>query len=146
MKDLALIYRLSNISKFYNKAVEGYLTESNIDRHYLILFVINKSKRKLTQKEVSGIIHIKESSMVKIIDDLEEFGYIKRVLNEKNRRQNFIFLTEKSLPVISLINTAYKKADDLVFKDIPKKEVKVFKQSLDMMMKNLIGLSQSIIN
>lgn len=141
MKDLSLIDTLSNISKFYNKAVEGYLTGSNIDRHYLILFVINKSKRKLTQKEISEIIHIGESSMVKIIDYLVKFGYVKRVLNSKDRRQNFIYLTEKSHHDISLINTAYKKADDLVFKDIPKKEVKVFKQSLNIMMKNLIRLS-----
>jgi hypothetical protein len=63
MKDLSLIDRLSNISKSYNKAVEGYLTGLNIDRHYLILFVINKSKRKLTQKEISEIIHVEKSSI-----------------------------------------------------------------------------------
>lgn len=138
---MKLVDRLNIISKLYKKTVLCYLKGLEISKYCIVLFVINESKRELTQKEISEIIHIGESSMVKIIDYLEELGYIKRVLNAKDRRQNFIYLTEKSLHDISLINTAYKKADDLFFKDIPKKEVKVFKQSLNKMMKNLIRLS-----
>lgn len=134
---MVLVDRLNNISKLYQKAVASYLNGLSIDRYYIILFVINESKKKLTQSEISEIIHVRESSMVKMIDYLVNSGYVKRILNPNNRKQNYIYLTEKANKDIFFITKAYKKADELSFKDIPKKEVKVFKQSLNIMLENL---------
>lgn len=138
MNNVSLIDRLNNISKLYHKAVASYLNGLSIDRDYIILFVINESKKKLTQKEISEIIHVEKSSLVQMIDYLVKSGYVKRISNPKDRRQNFIYLTEKANKDISLITNAYKKVDEFSFKDIPKKEVKVFKQSLNVMLGNLI--------
>ena len=137
MRNLSLVDRLNNISKLYNKVVESYLGGLSIDKHYMILFVINKSKRKLTQKEISEIIHVEKSSMVQIIDYLENLGFVKRALNPKDRRQKFIYLTEKARKDISQINNAYEKADEFFFNQISKKEIKIFKQSLNIMLENL---------
>ncbi|MDO9001408.1 MAG: MarR family winged helix-turn-helix transcriptional regulator [Bacteroidota bacterium] len=134
---MVLVDRLNNISKLYHKAVASYLNGLSIDRYYIILFVINESKKKLTQKEISEIIHVEKSSMVQMIYYLVKSGYVKRVSNSNDRRQNLIYLTEKADKDISLINNAYKKADDFFFKNIPKKEVIVFKQSLNIMLENL---------
>lgn len=135
---MVLVDRLNIISKLYKKTVLYYLKGLEISKYYIVLFVINESKKKLTQKEISEIIHVEKSSMVQMIDYLVKSGYVKRISNPKDRRQNLIYLTEKANKDISLITNAYKKADEFSFKDIPQKEVKVFKQSLNIMLGNLI--------
>jgi DNA-binding MarR family transcriptional regulator len=74
---MVLVDRLNNISKLYHKAVASYLNGLSIDRYYIILFVINESKKKLTQKEISEIIHVEKSSLVQMIDYLVKFGYVR---------------------------------------------------------------------
>ncbi|MBK7669674.1 MAG: MarR family transcriptional regulator [Sphingobacteriaceae bacterium] len=64
--------------------------------------------RKEADSKRYEIIHVEKSSLVQMIDYLVKSGYVKRISNPKDRRQNFIYLTEKANKDISLITNAYK--------------------------------------
>lgn len=137
MGDLSIINRLTVISKLHEKAVVGQLNGLRVGKHHMVLYVINQSKQQLTQEQISGMICVNQSTMVQIIDHLVQSGFVNRLTNPKNRRQNLISLTKKGYKNLFLINSAYKKVDEFSFKDISKEEVKIFKQSLNIMLENL---------
>lgn len=134
---MVLVDHINIISKLYKKTVLYYLKGLELNKYYIVLFVINESKKKLTQNEIGEIIHVEKTSMVRMINYLVKSGYVRRISNPNDRRQNFIYLTEKANKDIFLITKAYKKADEFYFKDIPEKEVIIFKQSLNIMLENL---------
>jgi MarR family transcriptional regulator, transcriptional regulator for hemolysin len=53
-------------------------------------------KDGMTQKEIANTIGIEASTIVPIIDKLEEQGIVTRKLDHNDRRNNLIFLTGKS--------------------------------------------------
>lgn len=59
-------------------------------------FVLAAADGKLNQKEIAKLLVTDENTLVDRIDDLTKKGFIQRVRNEEDRRQNLIVLTSKT--------------------------------------------------
>lgn len=95
----------SRTEEFIKLTLNNNLDSTNL----VILFACKEGN--LSQSEVAYIAQINPNSMVKRVDYLEKDKYIKRIKNDKNRREYVLTLTPKSHALIDkankLLETAY---------------------------------------
>ena len=54
----------------------------------------------LSQKEIADKLGLEGPTIIPIIDKLEKDGFVKRMVDKNDRRNNRIFLTEKTIDSI----------------------------------------------
>lgn len=84
----------------------------------------------LSQREVADLISLDSSTLVPIIDKLEQNGFVKRQPDPKDRRNKRIFLTEKSQSIIDSIVDAALNLRKAVYKDISARDMDIAKTVL----------------
>jgi DNA-binding MarR family transcriptional regulator len=57
--------------------------------------ILQESGEEITQNQLSDEIGLDKATMVKVVDHLENRGFVNRIRNPKDRRANFISLTDK---------------------------------------------------
>lgn len=70
------------------------------------LFVISKNEG-ISQKDLSNLLYIGKSTTAKAVKKLENSGYIIRKHDEKDKRFNRIYLTEKGKDYVPLMNETF---------------------------------------
>jgi len=99
-------------------------------------------KSGISQKEVAEIISLDTSTLVPIIDRLEHNGLVRRETNPNDRRNNSIFLTEKSESILDSIVNAVLNLRKSVYKDISVRDIEITKTVL----KKLIANAESFMS
>ena len=90
----------------------------------------------LNQKEVADFLSLDSSTLVPVIDKLEQGGFITRKPNPKDRRNNRIFITKKSESIIDLIVDTILKIRKIAYRDISASDIEVTKKVLQKMTEN----------
>ena len=93
-------------------------------------------KSGISQKEVAELISLDSSTLVPIIDRLEHNGLVRRETNPNDRRNNRIFLTEKSESILDSIVTAVLNLRKSVYKDISAGDIEITKSVLKKIIAN----------
>ena len=94
---LSTIYRqhtiyLKNTLKPYDVSVGEYPT---------IMKLFKEGKK--TQHELAEAFHMTEGTIARTVRNLEDKNSITRKIDKNNRRQNFVYITEKGEKIASLI-------------------------------------------
>lgn len=110
-----------------------------------IIIVIINNDNGLTQKEIADKLGLEGPSLIHIIDKLENDGFLFRKVDTEDRRNNGIFLTEKSYSMLeSMINCGLKVNNKLT-EDIPQENISITKQTLEKMWQNIqSGFNQNL--
>lgn len=90
----------------------------------------------LTQKELAEKIYIDGSTLVPVIDKMEQNGLVERKVDSKDRRINRIFLTKKSESTIDSITLIILQLRKIVFSGISENEINLSKNILKNIIKN----------
>ena len=77
-----------------------------------------------SQEELGGCLDIDKGRIAKTIFSLEEKGLIRREVNEKNRRQKLVSLTEKGIEMYETIAHIYEEWDDICYEGFTEEERK----------------------
>lgn len=75
-----------------------------------------------SQDELGEVLDIDKGRIARTIFSLEEKGLISREVNEKNRRQKIVSLTEKGVEVYGAICDIYEAWDDICYKGFTEEE------------------------
>ena len=94
----------------------------------------------LSQKELADFLSLDASSLVPVIDKLEQNQFVIRKPDPTDRRNNRIFITKKSESIIDSIIDAILKIRKAVYKDIPVRDIDIAKKVLQKMTKNAESL------
>lgn len=137
MDTLLIEKKLAFFHRLFNAVVSKRLKNTDIDKYYIILILLDTSKEKLTQQSICETLYIDKVTMVKMIDYLSSFNYVKRVRNPKDRREKIILLTPKARKALPRIKEVYSYVIDVTFNGLQKKEINVFVNKLNKMNKNL---------
>jgi len=126
-----------NTSKVLEKALDTELLRtyglSGAQWKVIAVLAINDG---LSQKELADFLSLDASSLVPIIDRLEQNQFVTRKPDPKDRRNNRIFLTKKSESIIDSIVDAILKLRKAVYKDILVRDIEITKKVLQKMTKN----------
>ena len=110
-KLVAIIYKQQKI--FFN----NMLSELNINNtQFNILFEISKDSN-INQEKIASRCNIDKGSVARSIKKLEDNGFILRAIDENNRRQNIISLTQKGRETINETTKLLNDLEDYFFDD-----------------------------
>lgn len=91
----------------------------------------------LSQKELGEKMDIKESTVARLLDRMEEEGLIIRIQVKEDRRVKYIKLTPKGRERIEELLPEGQKMSELFSMGITEEEIQVFKRVLDKFMENI---------
>jgi len=100
----------------------------------------------LSQKELAEKIYIDASTLVPIIDKMEQSGLVERKPDPKDRRNNRIFLTKKSESVVDSIIEIVLKVRKIVYKGLSQEEVESARITLKKIMDNADDATKKIMS
>jgi DNA-binding MarR family transcriptional regulator len=118
------------LTKRYIGVVTGQLTDLDIERYFYVIHLIATSEQRLTQKELTCLLHVDKASMVRISDYLEQHGYLERMVNPHDRREQFLVLTAKGEAVKQTIADAFARTDEIMLAPLKACERAMFIEQL----------------
>ena len=131
-KLIVLIYRSQKI--FFKKM----LSELNINNTQLYILYEISNDPKINQEKIASRCNIDKGAIARSIKKLEDNGFIERTIDENNRRQNIISLTEKGEITYNKSKDILKDFEDILFDNQQEKE------NLQIILKNLAIKSISL--
>lgn len=132
-----LAHLLLSAGKKYAGLFSKETGEMDIDRYQFVLVLINRYTEQLTQKTLSELLEVDKSYMVSIIDYLSDKGYVVRTINERDRRQHLIKLTEKARGIIPKIEQAIIRLNNKSVENISESQIETFFVVLQQISSNL---------
>lgn len=96
----------------------------------------------LTQKELADKIYVDGSTLVPILDKMEQNGLIERKADSNDRRINRIFLTSKAESTVDSIILIVLQLRKMMYRGVSEEEMNSARKVLDTITKN----SDELIN
>jgi len=90
----------------------------------------------LTQKELADKIYVDGSTLVPILDKMEQNGLIERKADPNDRRINRIFLTSKSESTVDSIILIVLQLRKMMYRGVSEEEMNSARKVLDAITKN----------
>ncbi|HEY6537293.1 MAG TPA: MarR family transcriptional regulator [Candidatus Nitrosocosmicus sp.] len=106
----------------------------------IIITLVNNSDG-LTQKEIADKLGLEGPTLIPIIDKLEKDGFAIRKVCKNDRRNNRIFLTEKTNNELELMINSAIKIRTKSLHDISEENITVTKDTLEKMLINIQKIS-----
>lgn len=95
-----------------------------------ILFLLKK-KDAMKMSELGGLLEIDNSAITRLVDRLEEMGYVERRMNQKDRRQYLISITEKGMAEIRKVQTIANQTNEIIKQGFTIAEIEVVIKVMD---------------
>lgn len=125
---------LGRVFGFLTKQYVGYLAKrmenTPIERYYFPLYLIGKHSGQISQQQLADQLLTDKVSMVRILDNLTEDGYIERRVNPNDRRQHLLYITENGKPWVDEIERSLRETDELFLEFIPEAHRAMFTEQL----------------
>ncbi len=125
------------LDKMYQKLLSYDLDFTGLERYFFVLWAINESEEPLSQQNMADLLKVDKASIVRIVDDLEKRGFIRRVLNPTDKRVYFLELDKKGSRFIKDILEAINNLNEEMLVGFLPKEKEIFLQLLHKAYQNL---------
>lgn len=102
------------------------LSKSTPPSSMIIIPIYIKYHDKCTQRELAETFQVSEAFISKTIRYLEDNEFVTRVINDKNRRQKLLSLTEKGNEFINDFITLDKKLEKKITQNIAPDDLNTF--------------------
>ena len=117
-------FQIERLRRPLREAVEAALSTQNTSlREYWALTCLVESDAA-SQSALSETLNIDASDMVRVIDSLEEQGWVARERDPKDRRRQIVTATKKGRSAISKLNKLVTTAEDTVLDVSTNKQLK----------------------
>lgn len=132
------------ITVLYRKSQAGL--SSALYKHGLTtaeqpFFMTLHSQGRLTQEELSSIVCVDKSATARTLKSLEEKGFITREQDERDRRQNRVFLTERGRALFPMVFNEILRFNEKLTKGIGPEDLKVVYSALLKMEENAVRMT-----
>jgi len=97
----------------------------------------------ITQDELSALISVDKSATARTVKSLEEKGYVTRVQDEQDKRQNRVFLTDAARECWPNVQRELMRFNELLTQNIDADNLGIVYTALKQMEKNAIYLSMN---
>lgn len=133
------------ISRVFFGALQNRLSHLDIERSFYPLLLIHAGKNELTQQELANELMTDKVQVVRIVNYLSKAGYVKRVQNQKDKRQYKLYLTNKGEEAIPHIQQVVNELSNIAFQKISDKKVNDLYFLFGLIERNLLCLKSEAI-
>ncbi|NAS31506.1 MarR family transcriptional regulator [Flavobacteriaceae bacterium R38] len=107
--------------KYSQKKLSNEVNDMTIDQGMILAF-LNKYPDK-TQKEIAAMAFKDSASMTRMLDLMEKKNYLKRSINETNRRRFNIKITTKGKQVLKILTPVIANNRQHALKGLSEEEI-----------------------
>jgi DNA-binding MarR family transcriptional regulator len=139
--DGSLVFLLSKgtqaLHRQLNRTFHAKEYDITFEQCSILIYLFNcdgKSQNEIAKKTIRDKV-----SVTKIIDNLEKNNFVKRAIDDKDRRVRRIFLTDEGKNVVPKLKKIADQTLEEAFKDVNKNDVESFKKVLSLIVQNLTG-------
>ena len=132
------------INDYFREITQGIYSEveEKLEKYGLVkgqaqLLLIIKDNEGCTQKDLANYFNVRYSSMSERINKLENAGYITRVHEDGNFKNNRIYITSEGKLAGTQCRRILKEIETKLYKGISKKEISATEKVLIKMINNL---------
>ena len=133
--------RLSNqLREYYGKQIKDRFAEYTFSPNEIsILILLQNNNSITTSTQLRVVLGVSKALVSRSVTSLEQKGLItvKGIPNDK--RISHIELTEDAIPVLEKINIEIEKINQVLFKDIPTKDIQCMIETMNKMNEKIEG-------
>ncbi len=133
--------RLSNrLREYYGKQIKDRFSEYTFSPNEIsILILLQNNTSITTSTQLRVVLGVSKALVSRSVTSLEQKGLItvKGIPNDK--RISHIELTENAIPILKKINIEIEKINQVLFKDIPTKDIQCMIDTMNKMNEKIEG-------
>ena len=93
---------------------------------FKLLHAINHNKEEVIQKDMADMVGKDKSTILRLIDTLEKKELVRRVVDSKDRRKNYLMVTKKGEEIIKQYKHILKVMIEEMQQGLNESELKTF--------------------
>ncbi|UWV47717.1 MarR family winged helix-turn-helix transcriptional regulator [Acetivibrio thermocellus] len=137
-----LINLLARKSQMYLGKV---LSQYNLTAAEEPFFMALQNREGITQEELTSIVCVDKAATARAVRSLEEKGYLLRIQDEKDKRQNRVYPTEKAKQIGQEVRTELMKFNKLLTRNIKEEDLDRLYSLLLQMEENMNKIFKEMI-
>ncbi|MBN3859273.1 MarR family transcriptional regulator [Neisseriaceae bacterium PsAf] len=119
------------VSRTWRKTLDNRLQDYNLtEATWLPLVYLARLDGPIRQKELASMLSLDDSSVVRILNNLEKLNLIKRTIEEKDRRAKAIIITNKGREITTTLENISKSLEHEIRKNLNPEDFETSKQVL----------------
>ena len=123
-------------AEYINKELERIGMRASY-RHVMKPLMECDSETGMTQLQLVNITKLKAPTISITLRNMEREGIVRREKNDKDRRETYVFITDKGREMHAKILEAYDKAEEVMLRGISKDELDAVGALMEKMQNNL---------
>lgn len=133
--------RLSNrLREYYGKQIKDRFSEYTFSPNEIsILILLQNNNSITTSTQLRVVLGVSKALVSRSVTSLEQKGLITIKEDSSDKRISHIELTENAIPVLEKISIEIEKINQVLFKDIPTKNIQCMIETMNKMNEKIEG-------
>ncbi len=141
----ALGRSISILHRFSQKFIEHELRAYNLSKAQMeLLIILFKAEEPLNQRGINAFFDYNKATITRLLNSLEQEGYLTRMPSGRDRREKLIILTEKGEAMQQVIIQVLIKEEKTFGEILGKSEEKPVREQLYRLAESLNGYATKI--
>lgn len=134
---------LSNrLREYYGKQIKDRFAEYTFSPNEIsILILLQNNNSITTSTQLRVVLGVSKALVSRSVTSLEQKGIILVKPDPNDKRISHIELTENAIPVLEKISVEIEKINQVLFKDIPTKDIQCMIDTMNKMNKKIEGVN-----
>ncbi len=126
-----------HINRLHRTILERELNKTGVYRsqHQLLMFIADNPNA--SQKDIARLHRVSTATVAVSLKKLEQGGYIRRLVDQKDNRCNQLTITEKGQRVVEKSTGYFKKVENQMFSGFSQEELEILQGFLTRICQNL---------
>lgn len=135
--------RLSNrLREYYGKQIKDRFAEYTFSPNEIsILILLQNNNSITTSTQLRVVLGVSKALVSRSVTSLEQKGIVLVKPDPNDKRISHIELTENAIPVLEKISIEIEKINQVLFKDIPTKDIQYMIDTMNKMNKKIEGVN-----
>ncbi len=135
--------RLSNrLREYYGKQIKDRFSEYTFSPNEIsILILLQNNTSITTSTQLRVVLGVSKALVSRSVTSLEQKGIVLVKPDPNDKRISHIELTENAIPVLEKISIEIEKINQVLFKDIPTKDIQCMIDTMNKMNKKIEGVN-----
>lgn len=132
-------FLLNDVARLLRKSFERRSQELGLSRAQYSVLANLYRKEGIRQAKLAEILEIEPITLVRLLDRLEEGGWVERRPDPTDRRARCLFLTEKALPMIARMKALAAEVRGVATAGLPEEDRERLLDMLSHIKTNLLN-------
>ena len=136
--ELRLGYLIHDVSRLRRTLFDKWLNPLGITRSQWWVLAFLSRRSGMPQTDLAAELEVGKVALGALVDRLEEAGFVKRTLDDEDRRIKRVVLTPKGVGIVVALRKVSADFNKRILADIPREQLALMFTTLHFMKQNLI--------